>query len=104
MAKPTKTYDCPIESGLATPTGIKCPDCKKGEIIPARGRFGLIYACSEKPRCKFWIRARPTGKKCSHKRSNGKRCGQLVMEGTKTIPDRCSDKECPNHNPHKLTN
>ncbi len=23
-------------------------------------------------------------------------------EGTKTIPDRCSDKKCPNHNPHKL--
>jgi hypothetical protein len=23
-------------------------------------------------------------------------------EGTKTIPERCSDKTCPNHNPHKL--
>ncbi|MFT7460288.1 MAG: hypothetical protein ACI909_002976, partial [Planctomycetota bacterium] len=26
----------------------------------------------------------------------------LIVEGTKTIPDRCSDKTCPNRNPHKL--
>jgi hypothetical protein len=25
-----------------------------------------------------------------------------MMDGTKTIPERCSDKNCPNHNPHKL--
>jgi hypothetical protein len=25
-----------------------------------------------------------------------------MMEGTKTIPERCSNKACPNHNPHKL--
>lgn len=101
MAKQANKYECPIESGKATPTGIKCPDCMKGEIVPARGRFGLIYACTEKPRCEFWLRARPTGERCRHKR-NGKACGQLMVEGTKTIPERCSDKACPNHNPHKL--
>jgi hypothetical protein len=26
----------------------------------------------------------------------------MMMEGTKTIPERCSSKLCPNHNPHKL--
>jgi len=25
-----------------------------------------------------------------------------MMIGTKTIPERCSDKTCPNHNPHKI--
>jgi hypothetical protein len=25
-----------------------------------------------------------------------------MMEGTKTIPERCSDKDCPNHRPDKL--
>ena len=29
-------------------------------------------------------------------------CNALMMEGTKTIPERCSDKTYPNHNPHKL--
>ena len=28
-------------------------------------------------------------------------CGELMMQGTKTIPERCSNKACPNHNPHK---
>jgi len=83
-----------------TPTGVRCPQCRKGELDPARGRFGPIYKCSHKT-CDFWLRARPTGRKCSYRR-DGKRCGKLMIEGTKTIPERCSDRECPNHNPHKL--
>lgn len=105
MAKARKTdkaYDCPIESGAVGPSGVACPQCREGEIVPARGRFGLIWACSGKPRCKFWMRAKPTGKRCAYKRDDGRRCGELMMEGTKTIPDRCSDRECPNHHPHKL--
>jgi hypothetical protein len=41
------------------------------------------------------MKAKPTGNICNI-------CGALMMEGTKTIPERCSDKTCPNHNPHKL--
>lgn len=76
-------------------TGVKCPDCKEGEIMERRGRFGLFYSCSKYPDCKFAMKAKPTGKIC-------KECGSLMMEGTKTIPERCSNKTCPNHNPHKL--
>ncbi len=76
-------------------TGVKCPACKDGEIVEKRGRFGPFYACSNYPDCKFTMRAKPTGKNCHV-------CGALMMEGTKTIPERCSDKSCPNHNPHKL--
>jgi hypothetical protein len=35
-------------------------------------------------------------------KADGTKCDELMMEGTKTIPERCSDKTCPNHNPHKL--
>jgi len=83
-------------------TGIKCTECKKGEMVERRGRFGLFYSCSGYPKCKFAIKAKPTGKKCEYVRDNNV-CGALMMEGTKTIPERCSDKTCPNHNPHKLT-
>ncbi|KKQ58783.1 MAG: topoisomerase protein [Parcubacteria group bacterium GW2011_GWD1_38_16] len=92
-------------------TGVKCPDCisrskttnasestnneNVGEIVERRGRFGLFYSCSNYPKCKFAIKARPTGKVCDF-------CGSLMMEGTKTIPERCSNKACKNHNPHKL--
>ena len=76
-------------------TGVKCITCGKGEIVEKRGRFGPFYACSNYPDCKFTMKAKPTGNICSI-------CGALMMAGTKTIPERCSDKTCPNHNPHKL--
>jgi ssDNA-binding Zn-finger/Zn-ribbon topoisomerase 1 len=83
-----------------TPTGVKCPECKNGFLDPAMGRWGPFYKCTNK-NCEFYLHTRPTGKKCKLKR-NGKVCGHLMVEGTKTIPDRCSDKTCPNRNPHKL--
>ncbi len=43
---------------------------------------------------------KPTGRKCTSDRG-GKACA-LMVAGTKTIPDRYSDKTCPNRNPHKL--
>lgn len=84
----------PAEEARAK-TGVACPVCGKGEMVERRGRFGLFYSCSNYPDCKHAIKAKPTGKKCDM-------CGSLMMEGTKTIPERCSNKACPNHNPHKL--
>lgn len=82
------------------PTNVKCPQCRKGTLEVARGRFGPIYKCTEKG-CGHWLDSRPTGKKCTYI-NRGKKCGQLMVKGTKTIPDRCSDRSCPNRNPHKL--
>lgn len=76
-------------------TDVQCPICKKGFMMERKGRFGLFYSCSNYPDCKNAIKAKPTGRICDM-------CGSLMMEGTKTIPERCSNKTCPNHNPHKL--
>ena len=84
-------------------TGVKCPACRQtsrnteeiGEIIERRGRFGPFFSCSNYPDCKFIMKSRPTGNIC-------KPCGSLMMEGTKTIPERCSNKNCKNYNPHTL--
>jgi DNA topoisomerase I len=76
-------------------TGISCGWCKDGVMEERRGRFGVFYACTNYPECKHAIKAKPTGNRCPI-------CNELMMEGTKTIPERCSDKTCPNHNPHKL--
>ena len=83
----------PAEEARAK-TGVACPVCGKGELTERRGRFGLFYSCTNYPECKYAIKAKPTGRKCSE-------CGSLMMEGTKTIPERCSNKSCVNHNPHK---
>jgi len=76
-------------------TDITCPVCKKGKMMERKGRFGIFYSCSDYPDCKNAIKAKPTGNICEF-------CGSLMMEGTKTIPERCSNKMCKNHNPHKL--
>ena len=54
-----------------------------------------FYSCANYPDCKNALKAKPTGAYC-------KACGEMMMEGTKTIPERCSNKNCENHNPHKL--
>lgn len=99
------------EAKKARSTGVKCPMCGTGEMTEKRGRFGPFFGCSNYPDCKHIIKTRPTGDICGYNRDNfshlsGKElsgpCPHLMMEGTKTIPTRCSDKTCPNHNPHKL--
>jgi DNA topoisomerase-1 len=83
------------QDALLNSTGVKCGDCKDGEMVERRGRFGPFFSCSNYPECKHITKTKPTGNLCQM-------CDKLMMEGTKTIPERCSDKACPNHNPHKL--
>jgi DNA topoisomerase I len=78
-----------------TTTGIQCPLCQTGEMAERRGRFGIFYSCTNYPDCKNAIKTKPTGNLCPL-------CQSLMMEGSKTIPERCSIKTCPMHNPHKL--
>lgn len=75
-------------------TDVTCPTCGKGKMMERRGRFGIFYSCSNYPDCKNAIKAKPTGNICPL-------CNSLMMEGTKTIPERCSNKMCKMHNPHK---
>ncbi|OGZ05316.1 MAG: DNA topoisomerase I [Candidatus Lloydbacteria bacterium RIFCSPHIGHO2_02_FULL_54_17] len=83
------------ETAKLNSTGVKCNLCADGEMVTRRGRFGFFYSCSNYPNCKNITKAKPTGNNCPL-------CKSLMMEGTKTIPERCSNRACPNHNPHKL--
>lgn len=83
-------------------TGVECTECHAGTMVEKRGRFGIFYGCSNYPKCKNIIKAKPTGNICKYPRDYGP-CGHLMMQGTKTIPERCSDKTCPNHRPDKVS-
>jgi len=83
------------DAGSQPTTGVKCTLCKDGEMSERRGRFGVFYSCTNYPDCKNAIKSKPTGNICPL-------CNSLMMEGTKTIPERCSKKECPNHRPDKI--
>ena len=90
------------EMRKANSTGVHCNKCKDGYMEERKGRFGIFYSCSNYPDCKHIVKTKPTGNRCPYIKADGTKCDELMMEGTKTIPERCSDKTCPNHNPHKL--
>jgi DNA topoisomerase I len=68
-------------------TEVKCPKCKKGELVERKTKKGRIfYSCSEYPRCDFALWEKPINKKCP-------KCGSLLVE-TKNKQIKCSNKEC----------
>ena len=76
-------------------TGVKCNKCSDGYMEERKGRFGPFFSCNNYPDCKHIVKTKPTGEFCSM-------CNEMMIEGTKTIPTRCSNKSCPMHNPHKM--
>lgn len=68
-------------------TGVKCPDCKEGEIVARRTRYKKIfYSCNKYPDCKFALWGKPTGEKCPV-------CSSLLVEDQSGNPV-CSKKDC----------
>jgi DNA topoisomerase-1 len=67
-------------------TGIKCPNCDKGEIVAKRSRRGVFYACNNYPECKTSFSSKPTGEKCPE-------CKSLLIEG-RDGGVKCSAKGC----------
>ncbi|MBU1137214.1 topoisomerase DNA-binding C4 zinc finger domain-containing protein, partial [Patescibacteria group bacterium] len=67
-------------------TGVKCPECQKGNIIERKTRKGKIfYSCSRYPKCKYALWDKPINEKCP-------KCGSLLTEKGNRI--KCSNKEC----------
>ena len=49
----------------AITTGVKCPECDKGEITEKRSKKGKVFfSCSRYPDCKFATWNRPVAEKC----------------------------------------
>jgi len=68
-------------------SGIKCPKCKKGEIVQKKTKKGKIfYACNLWPECDFALWEKPTGKTCPQ-------CGSLLVKDEKGNI-KCSNKNC----------
>jgi DNA topoisomerase-1 len=73
-------------------TGVKCPECKEGEILERRSRRGkLFYGCGRYPKCKFAAWNKVVPEPCPS-------CGapymvekELKRTGTTW---QCANKEC----------
>jgi len=78
---------CKFTKPIIKSTGVKCPQCGKGEIIEKRTKRGRIfYGCSNYPQCKFALWSKPTGEKCP-------KCGSLLVYA-KDDKVKCSNKDC----------
>jgi DNA topoisomerase I len=46
-------------------TGVTCPECKEGELIEKKSRYGkMFYSCNRYPQCKFALWDPPVETKC----------------------------------------
>jgi len=67
--------------------GIRCPKCKKGELVERKTRKGKIfYGCGLFPKCNFALWNKPINKICP-------KCGFILIEAKKE-QIKCSNKEC----------
>jgi DNA topoisomerase-1 len=74
------------------PTGVKCPECGKGELVEKRSRRGkTFWSCDRYPDCKHAIWNRPVPQECPS-------CGApfLVEKTTKKTGTRlvCQAEGC----------
>jgi len=81
------------KSTKAITTGIKCPECDKGELAQKRTKTGrFFYGCNNYPNCKFATWEKPVNEPCPE-------CGSKILvekyskkTGTTTLA--CPNKEC----------
>lgn len=83
----SKYPECKNTKAIIKSTGVKCPKCKKGEIVEKKSKKGrMFYACDQYPDCDYAMWQRPTGENCP-------KCkGILAYAGKEKI--KCTNKEC----------
>ncbi|MTI62945.1 type I DNA topoisomerase [Methylophaga sp.] len=69
-------------------TGVKCPQCEKGEILTRKSRRGKVfYSCSEYPDCDYALWNEPLKEPCP-------KCDWPILT-LKTTKSRGTEKVCP---------
>jgi len=87
---------CSFTKSINDEISMKCPQCKKGDIVKKRSKRGqMFYACSRWPECDFSSSYKPTGEKCPQ-------CGKPLVETKTKI--KCSNRECNYENVKKENN
>lgn len=66
-------------------SGVKCPECKTGQLIERRTRKGakVFYGCNKFPKCKFALWDKPVDQMC-------KKCESIMVEkGGEVVCSKC---------------
>ena len=79
---------CDFTKSIVKTTGVKCPKCKKGEIIEKVSKKGKrFYACNNYPDCDYAIWDPPTGEICPE-------CGNLLVHKKNRNVDEIRCENC----------
>ncbi|WP_434777034.1 type I DNA topoisomerase [Neisseria sp. Ec49-e6-T10] len=69
-------------------TGVQCPECKAGELIERKSRYGkLFYSCNTYPKCTYAVWNPPLNEPCP-------KCSWPILT-IKTTKRRGVEKVCP---------
>jgi DNA topoisomerase-1 len=69
-------------------TGVRCPECKKGQLIKRKSRFGkLFFSCNTYPSCSYAVWNPPIAEPCPN-------CGWPILT-LKVTKRRGTEKVCP---------
>lgn len=82
--------DCNHMEPLEPPedTGVICPECKQGQMLKRRSRYGKIfYSCARYPDCKYAVWNYPLDESCP-------KCDHPMLI-IKTTKKRGTEKACP---------
>lgn len=84
----TNFPDCDFTKSIIKTTGVKCPECKDGEIIEKVSKRGKrFYGCSNFPKCDYATWDPPTGEKCPE-------CGDLLVHKKNRSTDEIKCNSC----------
>ena len=80
--------DCRYTNTIQKKVGIKCPKCKKHDILEKKSKKGkLFYGCEGFPTCDFVSWDKPINRNCP-------KCDNILFEGKKGVHcDHCDYKE-----------
>ena len=84
----TNFPDCDFTKSIIKTTGVKCPECKDGEIIEKVSKRGKrFYGCSNFPKCDYATWDPPAGEKCP-------KCGDLLVHKKNRSTDEIKCNSC----------
>ncbi len=87
---------CSFTKSINNEFSMKCPQCKKGDIIMKRNKKRqMFYACSRWPECDFASSYKPTGENCP-------KCKKPLVETKTKI--KCSNRNCNYEIPKRENN
>lgn len=82
-------------TSTAQPTGRFCPQCKTGELLLRKGKFGEFYGCSGFPTCKYTENVSSSVEVISGNKNSKSKKGEQLSKTNVAGPQRTKEEIMP---------